>query len=50
MDLEGMAPKLEAEIGIPIVTARANGLNYGFGSKGREDLGEYGRLSPADSG
>ena len=30
MDLEGMAPKLEAEIGIPIVTARANGLDYAF--------------------
>lgn len=30
MDLEGIAPKLEAEIGIPIVTARANGLDYAF--------------------
>jgi light-independent protochlorophyllide reductase subunit N len=30
MDLEGLAPKLEAEIGIPIVTARANGLDYAF--------------------
>ncbi len=30
MDLEGMAPKLETEIGIPIVVARANGLNYAF--------------------
>lgn len=30
MDLEGMAPKLEAEIGIPIVVARANGLDYAF--------------------
>lgn len=29
-DLEGMAPKLEAEIGIPIVVARANGLDYAF--------------------
>nr|YP_009158575.1 photochlorophyllide reductase subunit N [Lepidozamia peroffskyana]AFR59352.1 photochlorophyllide reductase subunit N [Lepidozamia peroffskyana]BAR93781.1 photochlorophyllide reductase subunit N [Lepidozamia peroffskyana] len=28
MDLEGMAPKLESEIGIPIVVARANGLDY----------------------
>ena len=28
MDLEGIAPKLEAEIGIPIVVARANGLDY----------------------
>lgn len=30
MDLEGMAPKLEAEINIPIVVARANGLDYAF--------------------
>nr|YP_009364142.1 photochlorophyllide reductase subunit N [Hydrodictyon reticulatum]AQU64517.1 photochlorophyllide reductase subunit N [Hydrodictyon reticulatum] len=30
MDLEGMAPRLEAEIGIPIVVARANGLDYAF--------------------
>ncbi len=30
MDLEGMSPKLEAEIGIPIVVARANGLDYAF--------------------
>ena len=30
MDLEGMAPKLEAELGIPIVVARANGLDYAF--------------------
>ncbi len=30
MDLEGLAPKLESEIGIPIVTARANGLDYAF--------------------
>jgi light-independent protochlorophyllide reductase subunit N len=30
MDLEGMAPVLEAEIGIPIVVARANGLDYAF--------------------
>nr|YP_009546072.1 photochlorophyllide reductase subunit N [Gloeochaete wittrockiana]YP_009546103.1 photochlorophyllide reductase subunit N [Gloeochaete wittrockiana]ASQ40133.1 photochlorophyllide reductase subunit N [Gloeochaete wittrockiana]ASQ40164.1 photochlorophyllide reductase subunit N [Gloeochaete wittrockiana] len=30
MDLEGMAPKLEMEIGIPIVVARANGLDYAF--------------------
>jgi light-independent protochlorophyllide reductase subunit N len=30
MDLEGMAPKLEIEIGIPIVVARANGLDYAF--------------------
>lgn len=30
MDLEGLAPKLEEEIGIPIVTARANGLDYAF--------------------
>jgi light-independent protochlorophyllide reductase subunit N len=30
MDLEGMAPKLEAEVGVPIVTARANGLDYAF--------------------
>lgn len=30
MDLEGMAPKLEIEIQIPIVVARANGLDYAF--------------------
>ena len=30
MDLEGMAPILENEIGIPIVVARANGLDYAF--------------------
>ncbi len=30
MDLEGLAPKIEAEIGIPIVVARANGLDYAF--------------------
>nr|YP_009450180.1 photochlorophyllide reductase subunit N [Pectinodesmus pectinatus]AOS53055.1 photochlorophyllide reductase subunit N [Pectinodesmus pectinatus] len=30
MDLEGMAPQLEREIGIPIVVARANGLDYAF--------------------
>jgi light-independent protochlorophyllide reductase subunit N len=30
MDLEGMAPKIEAEIGVPIVVARANGLDYAF--------------------
>jgi light-independent protochlorophyllide reductase subunit N len=30
MDLEGMAPKLENELGIPIVVARANGLDYAF--------------------
>jgi light-independent protochlorophyllide reductase subunit N len=30
MDLEGMAPNLEAELGIPIVVARANGLDYAF--------------------
>jgi light-independent protochlorophyllide reductase subunit N len=30
MDMEGIAPKLEAEIGIPIVVARANGLDYAF--------------------
>jgi light-independent protochlorophyllide reductase subunit N len=30
MDLEGIAPKLEAEVGIPIVVARANGLDYAF--------------------
>ncbi|MCS6781582.1 MAG: ferredoxin:protochlorophyllide reductase (ATP-dependent) subunit N [Gloeomargarita sp. SKYBB_i_bin120] len=30
MDLEGLAPQLEAEIGIPIVVARANGLDYAF--------------------
>jgi light-independent protochlorophyllide reductase subunit N len=30
MDLEGMAPILEEEIDIPIVVARANGLDYAF--------------------
>nr|YP_010336296.1 protochlorophyllide reductase ChlN subunit [Goniotrichopsis reniformis]UNJ14702.1 protochlorophyllide reductase ChlN subunit [Goniotrichopsis reniformis] len=30
MDLEGIAPKLETEINIPIVVARANGLDYAF--------------------
>lgn len=30
MDLEGMAPRLEIEINIPIVVARANGLDYAF--------------------
>ncbi len=30
MDLEGLAPKLEGELGIPIVVARANGLDYAF--------------------
>ena len=30
MDLEGLAPKLESELQIPIVVARANGLDYAF--------------------
>jgi len=30
MDLEGMAPRLESELNIPIVVARANGLDYAF--------------------
>ena len=30
MDLEGIAPRLETEIQIPIVVARANGLDYAF--------------------
>jgi light-independent protochlorophyllide reductase subunit N len=30
MDLEGMAPRLENELNIPIVVARANGLDYAF--------------------
>ncbi|NJK41100.1 MAG: ferredoxin:protochlorophyllide reductase (ATP-dependent) subunit N [Acaryochloridaceae cyanobacterium SU_2_1] len=30
MDLEGLAPRLEGELGIPIVVARANGLDYAF--------------------
>jgi len=30
MDLEGIAPKLEVEIGIPIIVTRANGLDYAF--------------------
>lgn len=30
MDLEGIAPKLENELEIPIIVARANGLDYAF--------------------
>jgi len=30
MDMEGIAPKLEAELDIPIIVARANGLDYAF--------------------
>jgi light-independent protochlorophyllide reductase subunit N len=30
MDLEGIATNLETELGIPIVVARANGLDYAF--------------------
>ena len=30
MDLEGIAPLLETEINIPIIVARANGLDYAF--------------------
>jgi len=30
MDLEGMAPKIEEFIGVPIIVARANGLDYAF--------------------
>jgi light-independent protochlorophyllide reductase subunit N len=30
MDLEGIAPKLELEMSLPIVVARANGLDYAF--------------------
>nr|YP_009589852.1 protochlorophyllide reductase ChlN subunit [Selaginella tamariscina]QBL76435.1 protochlorophyllide reductase ChlN subunit [Selaginella tamariscina] len=30
MDLEGMAPKPESEIGVPIVVARANGPDHAF--------------------
>ena len=30
MDLEGIAPQLEKELGLPIVVARANGLDYAF--------------------
>lgn len=30
MDLEGIAPKLESEVCIPIIVARANGLDYAF--------------------
>lgn len=30
MDLEGMAPKIEMEVGVPVVVARANGLDYAF--------------------
>ena len=30
MDLEGIAPKLENELGVTIIVARANGLDYAF--------------------
>lgn len=30
MDLEGIAPKLEADLELPIIVARANGLDYAF--------------------
>nr|YP_010027150.1 ChlN [Acrostichum speciosum]QOS04101.1 ChlN [Acrostichum speciosum] len=30
MDLEGIAPRLEKQVGIPIIVARANGLDYAF--------------------
>nr|WVH13685.1 protochlorophyllide reductase ChlN subunit [Tectaria coadunata] len=30
MDLEGIAPKLEKQLGVPIVVARANGLDHAF--------------------
>ena len=30
MDLEGMSNRLEQEVGVPIVVARANGLDYAF--------------------
>jgi len=30
MDLEGIAPKLELEIQVPLIVARANGLDYAF--------------------
>lgn len=30
MDLEGIAPKLERQLGVPIIVARANGLDYAF--------------------
>lgn len=30
MDLEGMAPRMETEVGIPIVVARANGPDHAF--------------------
>nr|YP_009948642.1 protochlorophyllide reductase subunit N [Sphaeropteris brunoniana]YP_010395740.1 protochlorophyllide reductase ChlN subunit [Cyathea lepifera]QKV46621.1 protochlorophyllide reductase subunit N [Cyathea lepifera]QOH97823.1 protochlorophyllide reductase subunit N [Sphaeropteris brunoniana]UQJ73815.1 protochlorophyllide reductase ChlN subunit [Cyathea lepifera] len=30
MDLEGIAPKLEHQLGVPIIVARANGLDYAF--------------------
>mgnify|MGYP001318549942 FL=1 len=32
MDLEGMARRLESEIQVPTVVARANGLDYAFNS------------------
>nr|YP_009555663.1 protochlorophyllide reductase ChlN subunit [Selaginella kraussiana]AZU95780.1 protochlorophyllide reductase ChlN subunit [Selaginella kraussiana] len=30
MDLEGMAPRMETEVGVPTVVARANGSDYAF--------------------
>jgi len=37
MDLEGIAPKLEREIQVPLVVARANGLDYAF-TQGEDTL------------
>jgi light-independent protochlorophyllide reductase subunit N len=50
MDLEGMAPTLQAEIGIPIVVARANGLDYAFTQGEDTVLAAMAQRCPASSG
>jgi light-independent protochlorophyllide reductase subunit N len=50
MDLEGMAPKLQAEIGIPIVVARANGLDYAFTQGEDTVLAAMAQRCPASTG
>nr|WDA98850.1 photochlorophyllide reductase subunit ChlN [Sciadococcus taiwanensis] len=46
MDLEGIAPKLEAEIRIPIIVARANGLDYAFTQEEDTVLAALAQRSP----
>ena len=50
MDLEGMAPRLESEIGIPIVVARANGLDYAFTQGEDTDLAAMAHRCPEKTG